>query len=89
MHNEACLEEWKDLPRKEVDPGVLVLPVSIGNMEIVNALIYLGSNFNIMPLLAVDRIEYLRIEPHTSTLYMAEKTCRTPICKVKKYVDIG
>lgn len=68
MQNEACKEEMKDLPKKEAYPKVVVLHVSIGKMEIVNALIDFGRCVNIMPLSMVDRNEYLRIEPPTLTL---------------------
>lgn len=54
MKDEACQEKLKDLPRKEVDPGVVVLPVSIGNMEIDNGLIYLVASVNIMLFSLVD-----------------------------------
>lgn len=59
VQNESCKEKLMDLPKKEVDPIIVVLYVSIGNMEIDNALVDLGANVNIMSLLLVDRFGYL------------------------------
>lgn len=56
VYDEACQEEFKDLPKKEADIGVGILLVSVGNMEIGNTLIDLGISFNIMSLSMVDRI---------------------------------
>lgn len=52
-------DNQENLPIKEVNPGIVVLYVYIGNMKIVNALVELGASVNIMPLLIVEMIEYL------------------------------
>lgn len=48
MQDEAFLEERKDLPRKEDDPSLVVLHVSIDNMEIGNSLNDLGASVSIL-----------------------------------------
>ncbi|KAI5430627.1 hypothetical protein KIW84_035006 [Lathyrus oleraceus] len=65
LHNDSCLEEMKDLPKKEVDPRVVVLHVSIGNTEIGNALIDLVAIVNIIPLTSLST---------SATPFMAEAT---------------
>lgn len=73
----------QDPPKKEVDSGVVVLHVSIGNMKVKNSLIDLGANVDIIPLSVVEGIRYLQIESSTSKLQMTDKTCRTPVVFVK------
>lgn len=77
MQDEACLDDQKELPKKEANLVVFLLIVSIGNMKIGNALIDLCSNVNIILLLVVERIEYLQIEPYTRKLQMEDKSYMT------------
>lgn len=48
VQDEAFPEERKDLPRKEDDPSLVVLHVSIDNMEIGNSLNDLGASVSIL-----------------------------------------
>lgn len=76
MQDEVCLDDQKELPKKEANFVVLLI-VSIGDMKIGNALIDLGTNMDIIPLSVVEIIEYLPVELYTTKLQMEDKTYRT------------
>lgn len=83
LQDETCKVNHQDLSRKEVDPSVVVLFISVCNMKVGNVLIDLGTSLNVIPISVVKRIKYLQIEPSSSTLQMAYKTCKTPIWMIK------
>lgn len=43
----------RTIPRKEIDPGRVTLLVTIGNVKIIKALVYLGSSINLISLFMV------------------------------------
>lgn len=68
MQDASCTDDQKDLPKKEDDPWVVVLSVSIGNMKIGSSIIDLGASVNIVLLSVVEMIGYLRVESTTRKL---------------------
>ncbi|XP_058746828.1 uncharacterized protein LOC131619784 [Vicia villosa] len=83
VHDEAIQQNLKDLPKKETDPRIVVLHVSICNMEIGNVLVDLGASDNIMPLSVVARIGHLQVKPYARDLEMVDKTCRKLVGAIK------
>lgn len=62
--DQACRENLMDLPRKETDLGVVVLPISIGNIQFAIALFNIDASVNIISLSVVQRIEYLQVKSY-------------------------
>lgn len=54
----------KALPQKEIDPGRVMLPITVGNVNVGKALIDLGSSINLIPLSTVKKM----------TLQLADKS---------------
>ena len=68
----------KTLPRKESDPGRVVLPVTIGSTYTGNGLIDLGSSINLIPLSIVKRLGNVEIKSTRMTLQLADKSTTLP-----------
>lgn len=56
---ESFNEIQKTPPQKETDPGAVILPISIGYINVQNALIDMGSSVNLIPLTIVQKIDDL------------------------------
>ncbi|XP_058774083.1 uncharacterized protein LOC131648338 [Vicia villosa] len=56
------------LPQKARDPGRVTLPVTIGNQNIGNGLIDLGSSINLIPLSIVKRLGNIEMKSTRMTL---------------------
>jgi len=81
------------LPKKEQDPGRVILPVAIGTTNVGQALLDLGSSINLMPLSVVKRVGDLCIKRTRMTLQLADKSLAKPLgmaedvlVKVDKFV---
>ncbi|XP_050895513.1 uncharacterized protein LOC127102151 [Lathyrus oleraceus] len=64
----------RTLPQKEKDPGRVMLPVAIGNINVGKALIDLGSSIKLIPLSVVRRIGDLDMKNIWMTLQLADKS---------------
>ncbi|XP_058785021.1 uncharacterized protein LOC131659926 [Vicia villosa] len=62
------------LPQKARDPGRVTLPVTIGNQNIGNGLIDLGSSINLIPLSIVKRLGNIEMKSTRMTLQLADKS---------------
>lgn len=62
------------LPQKERDHGRIMLPITIGNVNVGKTLIDLGSSINIMLLLVIKRICGLDMKHTKMTLKLANKS---------------
>ncbi|CAJ2645262.1 unnamed protein product [Trifolium pratense] len=68
----------RTLPTKEKDPGRVMLPVTIGNVNVGKALIDLGSSINLIPLSVIQRVGGLDITRTRMTLQLADKSITRP-----------
>src|SRR3954470_4209847 len=66
------------LPQKARDPGRVTLPVTIGNQNIGNGLIDLGSSINLIPLSIVKRLGNIEMKSTRITLQLADKSTTLP-----------
>ncbi|XP_058732692.1 uncharacterized protein LOC131604259 [Vicia villosa] len=66
------------LPQKARDPGRVSLPVTIGNQNIGNGLINLGSSINLIPLSIVKRLGNIEMKSTRMTLQLADKSTTLP-----------
>ncbi|XP_058788114.1 uncharacterized protein LOC131662360 [Vicia villosa] len=66
------------LPQKERDPTRVTLPVTIGNQNIGNGLIDLGSSINLIPLSIVKRLGNIEMKSTRMTLQLADKSITLP-----------
>src|SRR3954468_22040227 len=66
------------LPQKARDPGRVTLPVTIGNQNIGNGLIDLGSSINLIPLSIVKRLGNIEMKSTRMTLQLADKYTTLP-----------
>lgn len=57
-----------NLTQKEAASSVVILPISIGSMEVGNLLIDLGATVCLIPLSVVKKMGDLQIEPIVPTL---------------------
>ncbi|XP_058726340.1 uncharacterized protein LOC131597670 [Vicia villosa] len=71
-HCSAIIQ--KTPPRKEVDPGRVILPITIGGNYISNALVDLGSSINLIPLSVVKRLGNIEMKQTMITLQLADKS---------------
>ncbi|XP_050878466.1 uncharacterized protein LOC127082269 [Lathyrus oleraceus] len=67
------------IPREEIDPRRITLPLTIGNVYIGKALIDLGSRINLIPLCVVKRLGNIEVKPTKMTLKLAEKSTTRPL----------
>ncbi|XP_058747192.1 uncharacterized protein LOC131620205 [Vicia villosa] len=65
-------------PRKEVDPGRVILPITIGGNYISNGLVDLGSSINLIPLSIVKRLGNIEMKHTMITLQLADKSIISP-----------
>ncbi|XP_058757923.1 uncharacterized protein LOC131631167 [Vicia villosa] len=68
----------KTLPRKEADPGRVILPITIGGNYISNGLVDLGSSINLIPLSIVKRLGNIEMKHTRITLQLADKSIISP-----------
>ncbi|XP_058733282.1 uncharacterized protein LOC131604883 [Vicia villosa] len=68
----------KTLPRKEADPGQVILPITIGGNYISNGLVDLGSSINLIPLSVVKRLGNIEMKHTRITLQLADKSIISP-----------
>ncbi|XP_058742546.1 uncharacterized protein LOC131615049 [Vicia villosa] len=66
------------LPQKARDPGRVTLPVTIGNQNIGNGIIDLGSSINLIPLSIVKRLGNIEMKSTRMTLQLADKSTTLP-----------
>ncbi|XP_050876294.1 uncharacterized protein LOC127079996 [Lathyrus oleraceus] len=83
----------KALPQKEIDPGRVMLPITIGNINVGNALIDFGSKVNFILLSLVKRIGDVDMKHTKMTLQLADKSIGQPsgiakdvLVKVDKFI---
>ncbi|KAI5447937.1 hypothetical protein KIW84_015399 [Lathyrus oleraceus] len=75
---EALEQMPKTLPKKEVDPGRVTLPVKIGDVYVGKGLIDLGSSINLIPLSIIKRLGNIEIKSIRMTLQLADKSTTHP-----------
>ncbi|KAI5391416.1 hypothetical protein KIW84_076284 [Lathyrus oleraceus] len=68
----------RSLPKKEVDPGRVTLPVKIGDVYVGKGLIDLGSSINLIPLSIIKRLGNIEIKSIRMTLQLADKSTTHP-----------
>ncbi|XP_058751099.1 uncharacterized protein LOC131624137 [Vicia villosa] len=75
-HYSAIIQ--KTPPRKEADPGRVILPITIGGNYISNGLVDLGSSINLIPLSVVKRLGNIEMKHTRITLQLADKSIISP-----------
>ncbi|XP_058759931.1 uncharacterized protein LOC131633239 [Vicia villosa] len=75
-HCSAIIQ--KTPPRKEADPGRVILPITIGGNYISNGLVDLGSSINLIPLSVVKRLRNIEMKHTRITLQLADKSIISP-----------
>ncbi|XP_058753783.1 uncharacterized protein LOC131626967 [Vicia villosa] len=75
-HCSAIIQ--KTPPRKEADPGRVILPITIGGNYISNGLVDLGSSINLIPLSVVKRLGNIEMKHTRITLQLADKSIISP-----------
>ncbi|KHN46951.1 hypothetical protein glysoja_041669, partial [Glycine soja] len=65
------------LPPKHIDPGVVTIPCSIGEV-VVGKAIDLGASINLMPLSMCRRLREIEIMPTRTTLQLANRSITRP-----------
>ena len=66
------------LPPKHIDPRVVTIPCSIGEVVVGKALIDLGASINLMPLSMCRRLGEIEIIPTRMTLQLADRSIARP-----------
>ncbi|XP_028216609.1 uncharacterized protein LOC114398633 [Glycine soja] len=66
------------LPPKHIDPRVVTIPCSIGEVVVGKALIDLGASINLMPLFMHRRLGEIEIIPTRMTLQLADRSIARP-----------
>lgn len=62
------------LPQKEIDPGRVALPITIGNVYIGKELIDLGSSIKLIMLSMVQRLGNIKMKSTKMTLQLTDKS---------------
>ncbi|XP_058741289.1 uncharacterized protein LOC131613657 [Vicia villosa] len=75
-HCSAIIQ--KTPPRKEADPGRVILPITIGGNYISNGLVDLGSSINLIPLSVVKKLGNIEMKHTRITLQLADKSIISP-----------
>ncbi|XP_058761738.1 uncharacterized protein LOC131635147 [Vicia villosa] len=75
-HCSAIIQ--KTPPRKEADPGRVILPITIGGNYISNDLVDLGFSINLIPLSVVKRLGNIEMKHTRITLQLADKSIISP-----------
>ncbi|XP_050889461.1 uncharacterized protein LOC127094710 [Lathyrus oleraceus] len=70
----CCAIIQRALPQKEKDHGRVTLPITIGNVNVRKALIYLSSNIKLLSLSVIKQIGNLDMKHKKMTLQIAEKS---------------
>ncbi|GJX53075.1 hypothetical protein Tco_0281444 [Tanacetum coccineum] len=77
--NAGCLAVLQNqLPPKEKDTGSFILPCSIGNLTVRNALVDLGASVSIMPLSIFKRLGLGKLKPVNMIVEMTDRTKSIP-----------
>ncbi|XP_071695146.1 uncharacterized protein [Rutidosis leptorrhynchoides] len=66
------------LPPKFKDPGTPLISVTVGNVNVKNALLDLGASINILPSSFVDRYELETLKQTDILIQLANRSMRTP-----------
>ncbi|XP_058726287.1 uncharacterized protein LOC131597617 [Vicia villosa] len=71
-------EVLEKMPKKEADPGRVILPITIEGNYISNGLVDLGSSINLIPLSVVKRLGNIEMKHTGITLQLADKSIISP-----------
>ncbi|GJT16683.1 retrovirus-related pol polyprotein from transposon TNT 1-94 [Tanacetum coccineum] len=82
-----------ELPPKEKDPGSFIIPCSIGNTTVSNALAYLGESISFMPFSMFKRLGLGSPKPVSMAIEMADRSMQSPkrivenvLVKINKFI---
>ncbi|XP_070005599.1 uncharacterized protein [Nicotiana sylvestris] len=68
----------RPITEKLSDPGIFIIPCTIGNFAFVKALCDLGASINLMPLAIYKRLGIGRAIPTSMLLQLADRTMKRP-----------
>lgn len=68
----------RTIPKKEIDPERVTLHVTIGNVNIVKALVDLGSSINLFLLSVIRRLGNIEVKHTNIKLQLADKSITRP-----------
>ncbi|WCJ37738.1 hypothetical protein M5689_018845 [Euphorbia peplus] len=89
----SILQNKQPLPRKMKDPGSFSIPLSIGELNIENALCDLGASINLMPYSVYKKLGLGEPQPTIMSIQLADRSVRYPkgivedvLVKVGKFI---
>ncbi|XP_015932370.1 uncharacterized protein LOC107458663 [Arachis duranensis] len=68
----------KGLPPKLKDPGIFLIPCTIGNIAIDKSLCDLGASINLMPLTMMKKMMIEKLKPTRMSLQLADRSIKIP-----------
>ncbi|XP_042003835.1 uncharacterized protein LOC121752813 [Salvia splendens] len=64
-----------DLPSKKTDPGMFTLPISIGDVQVENAMCDLGASINVLPYSIYQRLGKAKLVDTDLMIQLADRSC--------------
>ncbi|KAL1553576.1 hypothetical protein AAHA92_14235 [Salvia divinorum] len=69
----------QELPSKHADPGVFVLPITVGGERVDHAICDLGASINVLPLSVFQRMEKTVMTYTDKVIHLADGSCIKPV----------
>ncbi|KAL1553222.1 hypothetical protein AAHA92_13924 [Salvia divinorum] len=69
----------QELPSKHADPGVFVLPITVGGEKVDHAICNLGASINVLPLSVFQRMERAVMTYTDRVIQLADGSCIKPV----------
>ncbi|XP_042032291.1 uncharacterized protein LOC121778996 [Salvia splendens] len=74
----SAMIQKRRMPSKRTDPGMLTLPISIGNIKVEHAMCDLGASINVLPLSLYKKLEGMRMVDTKVVIQLADRSCISP-----------
>ena len=83
LGEEASAILLKKLPKKEGDPGIFSVPISVGNSPIYHGMLDLGASISVMPSCVYDEMNLKPLSYTRTAIHLADRSRILPLGKIE------
>ncbi|XP_042056237.1 uncharacterized protein LOC121800800 [Salvia splendens] len=76
--NVSAVIQRSDLPSKKTDPGMFMLPISIGDIQVEHAMCDLGESINVLPYAIYKKLGEAKLVDTDIMIQLADRSCIHP-----------
>ena len=85
LGEEASAILLKMLPKKEGDPGIFSVPISVGNSPIFHGMLDLGASISVMPSCIYDEMNLKPLSYTRTAIHLVDRSRILPLGRLKTY----